>query len=91
MSKRNQTSRACRPFAAGVLIGLSVVTPVFAATLDVETCAAVAPAWLADCLAGRPDPEGACDERPSTPANGTRLAYPRSWRSAVAPDRNRLG
>lgn len=36
MSKRNQTWKRAGPFAAGVLIGLSVVTPVFAATLDVE-------------------------------------------------------
>src|ERR1700693_4140986 len=36
MSKRNQTLKRVGPFAAGVLIGLSVVTPVFAATLDVE-------------------------------------------------------
>jgi hypothetical protein len=37
MTKRNQTLKRGGPFAAGVLIGLSVVTPVFAATLDVET------------------------------------------------------
>jgi hypothetical protein len=36
MIKRNQSLRCAAPFAAGVLIGLSVVTPVFAATLDVE-------------------------------------------------------
>ena len=36
MTKRNETETLKRagPFAAGVLIGLSVVTPVFAATLD---------------------------------------------------------
>jgi hypothetical protein len=37
MTKRNETLRQGGPFAAGVLIGVSVVTPVFAATLDVET------------------------------------------------------
>ena len=37
MTKRNQTLKRGGPFAAGVLIGLSVVTPVFAASLDVET------------------------------------------------------
>jgi hypothetical protein len=36
MTKRNQTLKRGGPLAAGVLIGLSVVTPVFAATLDVE-------------------------------------------------------
>jgi hypothetical protein len=36
MSKRNETLKRAGPFAAGVLIGLSAVTPVFAATLDVE-------------------------------------------------------
>ncbi len=40
MSKRNQVRsqafRRAAPFAAGVLIGTSVVTPVFAATLDVD-------------------------------------------------------
>ena len=36
MNKRNRSLRRAAPFAAGVLIGLSVVTPVFAATLDVE-------------------------------------------------------
>jgi hypothetical protein len=36
MTKRNQTLKRRGPFAAGVLIGLSVVTPVFAATLDLE-------------------------------------------------------
>jgi hypothetical protein len=36
MSKRNQTLKRAGPFAAGVLIGLSAVTPVFAATLDLE-------------------------------------------------------
>ena len=36
MTKRNRSLRRAAPFAAGVLIGLSVVTPVFAATLDVE-------------------------------------------------------
>ena len=37
MTKRNETLKRGGPFAAGVLIGLSVVTPVFAASLDVET------------------------------------------------------
>jgi predicted lipid-binding transport protein (Tim44 family) len=37
MTKRNGTLKRGGPFAAGVLIGLSVVTPVFAASLDVET------------------------------------------------------
>jgi hypothetical protein len=37
MTKCNQTLKRGGPFAAGVLIGLSVVTPVFAASLDVET------------------------------------------------------
>src|SRR5438105_13137025 len=37
MTKRNETLKRAGPFAAGVLIGLSVVTPVFAASLDVET------------------------------------------------------
>jgi hypothetical protein len=37
MTKRNETLKRGGPFAAGVLIGLSVVTPVFAATLEVET------------------------------------------------------
>jgi hypothetical protein len=37
MTKRNQILKRGGPFAAGVLIGLSVVTPVFAASLDVET------------------------------------------------------
>jgi len=37
MTKRNQNLKRGGPFAAGVLIGLSVVTPVFAASLDVET------------------------------------------------------
>lgn len=42
MTKRNPNTfrsagfRRTAPFAAGVLIGLSVVTPVFAATMDVE-------------------------------------------------------
>jgi len=36
MTKRNETLKRGGPFAAGVLIGLSVVTPVFAATLDGE-------------------------------------------------------
>jgi hypothetical protein len=35
MTKRNETLKRAGPFAAGVLIGLSVVTPVFAATSDV--------------------------------------------------------
>ena len=37
MTKRNETLKRGGPFAAGVLIGLSVVTPAFAASLDVET------------------------------------------------------
>lgn len=37
MTKRSETLKRGGPFAAGVLIGLSVVTPVFAASLDVET------------------------------------------------------
>ena len=37
MTKRNETLKRGRPFAAGVLIGLSVVTPAFGASLDVET------------------------------------------------------
>jgi hypothetical protein len=36
MTKRSQTLKRAAPFTAGVLIGLSVVTPVFAATLDAE-------------------------------------------------------
>jgi hypothetical protein len=36
MTKRNNTSKRAGPFAAGVFIGLSVVTPVFAATSDFE-------------------------------------------------------
>ena len=37
MNKRKQPIlRRAAPFAAGVLIGVSVVTPVFAATLDVD-------------------------------------------------------
>lgn len=36
MTKRNRTWNRVAPFAAGVLIGSSVVTPVFAATLDME-------------------------------------------------------
>jgi hypothetical protein len=39
MTKRNgisKTFKRAAPFAAGVLIGLSVVTPVFGATLDIE-------------------------------------------------------
>ena len=36
MTQRNRTLKRAASFAAGVLIGLSVVTPVFAATLDVE-------------------------------------------------------
>jgi hypothetical protein len=37
MIRRNETLKRAGPFVAGVLIGLSVVTPVFAATLDIET------------------------------------------------------
>src|ERR1700694_1242202 len=37
MTKRNETLKRGGPFAAGLLIGVSVVTPVFAASLDVET------------------------------------------------------
>jgi hypothetical protein len=36
MTKRNETLKRGGPFVAGVLIGLSVVTPAFAATLDME-------------------------------------------------------
>jgi hypothetical protein len=36
MTKRNETLKRGGPFVAGVLIGLSAVTPVFAATLDME-------------------------------------------------------
>jgi len=36
MTKRNQRLERTGPFAAGVLIGLSIVTPAFAATLDLE-------------------------------------------------------
>lgn len=36
MRKRNQTLKRGAPFVASVLIGLSVVTPVFAATLDMQ-------------------------------------------------------
>jgi len=36
MTKRNETLKRAGPFAAGVLIGLSVVTPAFAATLDAD-------------------------------------------------------
>jgi hypothetical protein len=36
MTKGNRILKAVGPFTAGVLIGLSVVTPVFGATLDVE-------------------------------------------------------
>jgi hypothetical protein len=68
MSKRNQTLKRVGPFAAGVLIGLSVVTPVFAATLDVE---AVQPFLLLGSLVVLL--VGlilkALSERPSTPAN----------------------
>ena len=68
MSKRNQILKRVGPFAAGVLIGLSVVTPVFAATLDVE---AVQPFLLLGSLVVLL--VGlilkALSERPSTPAN----------------------
>ena len=68
MSKRNQTLKRAGPFAAGVLIGLSAVTPVFAATLDVE---AVQPYLLLGSLivllVGLI--LKAMSERPSTPAN----------------------
>jgi hypothetical protein len=68
MSKRNQTLKRAGPFAAGVLIGLSVVTPVFAATLDIE---AVQPFLLLGSLivllVGLI--LKALSERPSTPAN----------------------
>lgn len=37
MIKRNKTSNEVVSFAAGVLIGLSIVTPVFGATVDMET------------------------------------------------------
>ena len=36
MTKRNEILKRAGPFTAGVLIGSSVVTPVFAATLDVD-------------------------------------------------------
>jgi hypothetical protein len=36
MTKRIQSLRHVAPFTAGILIGLSVVTPVFAATLDTD-------------------------------------------------------
>jgi hypothetical protein len=36
MAKRDGSLKRARPFIAGVLIGLSVVTPVFGATLDVD-------------------------------------------------------
>jgi hypothetical protein len=36
MNKRNRILRRAAPFASGVMIGLSVVTPVFAATSDLE-------------------------------------------------------
>ena len=68
MSKRNQTLKRAGPFAAGVLIGLSAVTPVFAATLDVE---AVQPFLLLGSLivllVGLI--LKAMSERPSTPAS----------------------
>jgi hypothetical protein len=37
MNKRNETLKRAGRSAAGVLTGLTVVTPVFAATLDVDT------------------------------------------------------
>ena len=68
MSKRNHILKRVGPFAAGVLIGLSVVTPVFAATLDVE---AVQPFLLLGSLVVLL--VGlilkVMSERPSTPAN----------------------
>ena len=68
MSKRNQTLKQAGPFAAGVLIGLSAVTPVFAATLDVE---AMQPFLLLGSLivllVGLI--LKAMSERPSTPVN----------------------
>ncbi len=68
MSRRNQTLKQAGPFAAGVLIGLSAVTPVFAATLDVE---AVQPFLLLGSLivllVGLI--LKAMSERPSMPAN----------------------
>ncbi len=67
-ARRNQTLKRARPFAAGVLIGLSAVTPVFAATLDVE---AVQPFLLLGSLivllVGLISK--VMGERPSTPAN----------------------
>jgi hypothetical protein len=36
MTQRNHSLKRVLPFAAGVLIGVSIVTPVFAATLDIE-------------------------------------------------------
>jgi hypothetical protein len=75
MSKRNHTLKRTGPFAAGVLIGLSVVTPVFAATLDVE---AVQPFLLLGSLivllAGLI--LKALSERPSTPANDSHTLNP---------------
>ena len=68
MIKRNQTLKRAGPFAAGVLIGLSVVTPVFAATLDMES---VQPLLLLGSLivllVGLI--LKAMSERPSTPAS----------------------
>jgi hypothetical protein len=68
MTKRNHTLKRAGPFAAGVLIGLSVVTPVFAATLDVES---VQPFLLLGSLivllVGLI--LKALSEQPSTPAN----------------------
>ncbi len=68
MSKRNQTLKRAGPFAAGVLIGLSAITPVFAATLDVE---AVQPFLLLGSLIVLLIGLilKAMSERPSTPAH----------------------
>jgi predicted lipid-binding transport protein (Tim44 family) len=68
MMKRNRTLKRAGPFAAGVLIGLSMVTPVFAATLDMET---VQPMLLLGSLIVLLIGLilKAMSERPSTPAN----------------------
>jgi hypothetical protein len=47
MTKRNEILKRVGPFATGVLIGASVVTPVFAATLDVD---ALQPVFLLGSL-----------------------------------------
>ena len=68
MTKRNQTLKRGGPLAAGVLIGLSVVTPVFAATLDVEALQPLVLLWsLVVLLIGLI--LKALSERPSKRAN----------------------